>query len=74
MPSKVTSITQGKQGRFAVSRSQQLIISRRKLFITALIAAGGSQIVAARRADVPIGAAKLWTRDMALGLDPRKAA
>lgn len=74
MKSKVTSITQGTQGRFDVSRSQQKIISRRGLFIKALAAAGGSQLIAARRADVPFANAKEWTRDLAMGIDPRKAA
>lgn len=74
MKSKVTSITTSSKGRFSTSRSQQLIYSRRGLFIRALIAAGGSQLVAARRADVPIENAKLWTRDLAMGINPAKAA
>lgn len=75
MQPKVTPITHGKKGRFAVSRSQQLIFSRRALFIKGLIAAGGSQLVAARRADVPIEAAKQWTKELAASfLPPEKKA
>jgi hypothetical protein len=66
---KVTSITQGRQGRLSASVSQQMILSRRELFRLG-VAATGSTIIAARRADVPFSVARRWAQEFALAAYP----